>query len=202
MNKTILWIIGGLVALGLIVGLAFSIANEESLDESIAFGEITVEGANLPFLEDPSADPAVGAGAPTVSGGDWDDNQYSIAADGRPKIVIFLAHWCPHCQVEVPVVQDWINSGGLPSDVDMYSITVLSEKLRPNWPSQDWLEDEGWTVPVIMDDAQSSAVLAYGMRGTPFYVVLDGENTNLGRFSGEVGVGGLEAMVQIAQASN
>jgi hypothetical protein len=53
-----------------------------------------------------------------------------------------------------------------------------------------------------MDDAQSSAVLAYGMRGTPFYVVLDGENTNLGRFSGEVGVAGLEAMVQLAQASN
>lgn len=202
MNKTILWIIGGVVGLGLIVGLAFSIASEESLDESIAFGEITVEGANLPFLEDPSTDPALGASAPTVSGGDWNDNQYSIAADGRPKIVIFLAHWCPHCQVEVPVVQDWINSGGLPSDVDMYSITVLSEKLRPNWPSQVWLEDEGWTVPVIMDDAQSSAVLAYGMRGTPFYVVLDGENTNLGRFSGEVGVVGLEAMVQLAQASN
>lgn len=202
MNKTILWIIGGVVGLGLIVGLAFSIASEESLDESIAFGEITVEGANLPFLEDPSTDPALGVSAPTVSGGDWNDNQYSIAADGRPKIVIFLAHWCPHCQVEVPVVQDWINSGGLPSDVDMYSITVLSEKLRPNWPSQVWLEDEGWTVPVIMDDAQSSAALAYGMRGTPFYVVLDGENTNLGRFSGEVGVAGLEAMVQLAQASN
>ncbi|MEE9176898.1 MAG: TlpA disulfide reductase family protein [Acidimicrobiia bacterium] len=202
MNKTILWIIGGVVGLGLIVALAFSIASEESLDESIAFGEITVEGANLPFLEDPSTDPTLGASAPTVSGGDWNDNQYSIAADGRPKIVIFLAHWCPHCQVEVPVVQDWINSGGLPSDVDMYSITVLSEKLRPNWPSQVWLEDEGWTVPVIMDDAQSSAVLAYGMRGTPFYVVLDGENTNLGRFSGEVGVAGLEAMVQLAQASN
>jgi thiol-disulfide isomerase/thioredoxin len=202
MNKTILWIIAGVVGLGLIVVLAFSIASEESLDESIAFGEITVEGANLPFLEDPSTDPALGAVAPTVSGGDWNDNQYSIAADGRAKIVIFLAHWCPHCQVEVPVVQDWINSGGLPSDVDMYSITVLSEKLRPNWPSQDWLEDEGWTVPVIMDDAQGSAVLAYGMTGTPFYVVLDGENTNLGRFSGEVGVPGLEAMVQIAQASN
>lgn len=202
MNKTILWIIAGVVGLGLIVALAFSIAGEESLDESIAFGEITVEGANLPFFEDSSTDPALGAAAPTVSGGDWNDNQYSIAADGRPKIVIFLAHWCPHCQVEVPVVQDWINSGGLPSDVDMYSITVLSEKLQPNWPSQDWLEDEGWTVPVIMDDAQGSAVLAYGMRGTPFYVVLDGENTNLGRFSGEVGVPGLEAMVQIAQASN
>ena len=31
MNKTVLWIIGGVVGLGLIVGLAFSIASEESL---------------------------------------------------------------------------------------------------------------------------------------------------------------------------
>lgn len=202
MNKTVLWITGGVVGLGLIVALAFSIANEETREESIAFGEVTVEGANLPFLTDSPTDPALGAASPTVSGGDWDGNQYSIAADGRPKIVIFLAHWCPHCQVEVPVVQSWIDAGGLPGDVDMYSITVLSDKLRPNWPSQSWLEDEGWTVPVIMDDAQSSAVQAYGMTGTPFYIVLDGENTNLGRFSGEVAVAGLEAMVQLAQASS
>ena len=204
MSKTVLWIIGGVVGLGLIVALAFSIASEQAIDESIAFGEVTVEGANLPLLADSATalDPALGAASPTVSGGDWDGNQYSIAADGRPKIVIFLAHWCQFCQAEVPVLQDWINSGGLPDDVDMYSITVLSDRLRPNWPSQDWLEDEGWTTPVIMDDAQSSAVLAYGMRGTPFYIVLDGENTNLGRFAGEVGVAGYEAMVQLAQASN
>ncbi len=201
MNKTVLWIIGGVISLGLIVGLAFSIASEEELDESIAFGEVTVVGESLSFLEDPTTDPDLGSTAPTVSGGDWDANQYSIAEDGRSKIVLFLAHWCPHCQNEVPVVQSWIDSGGLPSDVDMYSITVLSDKLRPNWPSQDWLEDEGWTVPVIMDDTESSAAIAYGMRGTPFYVVLDGANTNIGRFSGEVGVAGLEAMVQIAQSS-
>jgi hypothetical protein len=74
--------------------------------------------------------------------------------------------------------------------------------LRPNWPPQEWLEEEGWTVPVIMDDEDSSVVLAYGMRATPFYVVLDGENSNLGRFSGEIGVNGLDALVQLAQAGN
>lgn len=202
MNKTVLWIVGGVVGLSLIVALAISIASEEAIDESIAFGEVTVEGANLPMLGDSSTDPALGAASPTVSGGDWDGNQYSIAADGRPKIVVFLAHWCQFCQAEVPVLQSWINSGGLPDNVDMYSITVLSDRLRANWPSQKWLEDEGWTVPVIMDDVQSSAVLAYGMRGTPFYIVLDGENTNLGRIAGAVGVAGFEAMVQLAQASS
>lgn len=196
------WIIGGAVGLVLIVLLAFSIAGETGLADEIGFGEVTVEGDALPFLADPStADPALGLTAPTVSGADWNDVPVSIEADGRPKIVLFLAHWCPHCQREVPVVQDWIDSGGLGDDVDLYGITVLTNKLRPNWPPQDWLEDEGWTAPTLMDDADSSAVLAYGMRGTPFYVVLDGNNVNLGRFSGEVGVNGLETMKLLAERS-
>jgi len=202
MNKTVLWIIGGVVGLGLIVLLAASIAGEEAVDESIAFGEVTVEGAPLPFFADPNtADPALGLTAPTVSGFDWNDLPSTVGPDGRPKIVMFLAHWCPHCQAEVPVVQSWLDGGGLPDDVDMYSFTVLSDRLRPNWPSETWLEGEGWTVPVMMDDEQQSAVFAYGMRGTPFYVVLDGDNNNLGRISGEVGVGGLEQMVRVAQDS-
>jgi hypothetical protein len=49
-----------------------------------------------------------------------------------------------------------------------------------------------------MDDPESSAVTAYGLRGTPFYVVLDGENNVIGRYSGEVGQAGLEAMKFLA----
>ncbi len=190
------------MGLALIVLLAFSIAGETGLADEIGFGEVTVEGDNLPFLADPStADPALGFTAPSVSGADWNDTPVAIEADGRPKIVIFLAHWCQFCQNEVPVVQDWVDNGGLGSDVDLYAITVLTNKLRPNWPPQDWLEDEGWTAPTIMDDADSSAVLAYGMRGTPFYAVLDGDNVNLGRFSGEVGINGLETMKLLAERS-
>ena len=202
MNKNVLWIIGGVVGLGLIVLLAASIAGEEKVDESIAFADVSVVGEPLPFLADPNAgDPSIGFTVPTVSGSDWDGVPTTIEPDGRPKILLFLAHWCPHCQAEVPVVQSWLDAGGLPDDVDMYSFTVLSDRLRPNWPSQTWLEDAGWTVPVIMDDEQQSVVFAYGMRGTPFYVVLDGDNNNLGRISGEVGVAGLDQMVAIAQSS-
>jgi thiol-disulfide isomerase/thioredoxin len=198
----IYWIGGSVVALGLIVWLAASIASDPGLDESIGFGEITVEGEPLPFLADPAAtDPALGFQAPTVSGADWNGNPYTIGADGRPKIVVFLAHWCPHCQVEVPVIQDWVDSGGLGDEVDLYAVTVLTNKLQGNWPPQEWLEREGWTAPTIMDDIDSSAVRAYGMRGTPFYVVLDGDNVNVGRFSGEVGVEGLEVMKTLAQAT-
>ena len=201
MNKKVMWIVGGVVGFALIVVLAVAIASEPVVDDAVAFGEVTVEGDPLPFLADNSGDPTVGLTAPTVTGHDWNDVETTIGPDGRPKIVLFLAHWCSHCQEEVPEVQDWVDAGGLGDDVDLYSVTVFSDKLRPNWPSQEWLEDEGWTTPVIMDDEIGSAIAAYGVRGTPFYVILDGENNNLGRLSGQVGTAGLDAMVQIAEDS-
>jgi hypothetical protein len=51
-----------------------------------------------------------------------------------------------------------------------------------------------------MDDQIGTVAGNYGMAGTPFYVVLDGENTNLGRVSGEIGTQGLDALVALAQS--
>ena len=195
---TLWWILGGVVGLGLIVFLAISIAGEQEVDDSIGFGVITMEGEPLPAFSDPLNDAAIGFTAATISGGDWEDNSYSIAADGTPKIVVLLAHWCPHCQVEVPVIQQWLNDGGLPDGVDMYSVTVFTDRLRGNWPPQDWLDAEGWTLPVIMDDEIGTAAIAFGMASTPMYVVLDGDNKVVQRVSGEIGVDGLNTLSQIA----
>jgi thiol-disulfide isomerase/thioredoxin len=201
-NRTLLGIIGGVVGLGLIVWLAFAIAGEEEADASIGYGDPVVTGDALPlYNSSAAADPVVGMSAPTVEGADWNDNEVTIEADGRPKVVLFLAHWCPHCQAEVPVVQDWIDSGNLPEGVDLYSVATSTDRLRPNWPPQEWLEDEGWTVPVIMDDEIGSVAGHFGMAGTPFYVVLDGENNVIRRISGEIGTAGLDVLVAEAIAA-
>jgi thiol-disulfide isomerase/thioredoxin len=200
-KATLWWIIGGVIGLGLIVALAASIATEPEVDASIGFGDPTVEGDPLPVYAAGTEDVAVGLPAPTVTGADWNDNPVTIEADGTPKIVVFLAHWCPHCQAEVPVVQDWVDAGNLPDDVQLISVATSTDRLRPNWPPQDWLEEEGWTAPVIMDDQIGTVAGSFGMAGTPFYVVLDGENNNVGRISGEIGIEGLDQLVAIAQSS-
>jgi cytochrome c biogenesis protein CcmG/thiol:disulfide interchange protein DsbE len=199
--STLWWIIGGVVGLGLIIFMALSIANEGEIDTTIGYGEVTMEGEPLPTFADPSNDPAVGMTAATIAGGDWDGNEFEIAPDGTPKIVVLLAHWCPHCQAEVPVVQQWVNDGGLPAGVDMYSVTVFTDPLRGNWPPQEWLEQAGWTTPVIMDDKSGTAAIAFGMQTTPMYVVLDGDNNVIGRISGEIGVNGLNTLSQLALES-
>jgi cytochrome c biogenesis protein CcmG, thiol:disulfide interchange protein DsbE len=201
-NKKLLGIIGGVVGLALIVLLAVAIAGEEEADASIGFGDPVVTGDPLPVYNSGSpTDPVVGFAAPETVGADWEENEVRIEADGRPKIVLFLAHWCPHCQAEVPVVQGWLDAGNLPDDVDIYSVATSTDRLRPNWPPQDWLEDEGWTVPVVMDDQIGTVGASYGMAGTPFYVVLDGDNNVVRRISGEIGTAGMDILVAEAQAA-
>jgi len=203
-NKGLLyWIVGGVVGLGLIVWLAVAIAGEPPVDEAVVYGEVTVEGEPLPFLPSGSADPAAGLTAPTVTGETLDGEKLTIGPGDTAKIVVMLAHWCPHCQREVPVIQDWVESGGLPEGVELYGATVFTNRARDGdtWPPSEWLESEGWTIPTIKDDQQGRLVEAFGMRGTPTYVVLGPDNTNLVRISGEIGVEGLNALASTAVAS-
>jgi thiol-disulfide isomerase/thioredoxin len=200
-SSTLWWIIGGVIGIALIVLLAISIAGEEPIDDTAGFGTPVVEGDALPAYTSGQEDPAVGQIAPTVQGEDWNGNAVSIEPDGTPKIVIFLAHWCPHCQAEVPVIQQWVDEGNLPDDVELVSVSTGANQLRDNWPPQEWLEREGWTAPVIMDDEIGTVAGNYGMSATPMFVVLDGENTNLGRITGELPVDALNTLVQVAQDS-
>lgn len=203
-NRSIIyWIVGGVVGLALIVLLALAIVSEGDLSDAVAFGEVTVEGEDLPFFDASASDPAIGLTAPTVTGEDWDGTQYTIGADGRAKIIVMMAHWCPHCQRDAPLLQSWIDNGGLPEDVDIYGVTVLTNQLRDGstYPPSKWLESVGWTSPTLMDDEAGSIVAAYGLTSTPTYVVLDGDNNNVGRLAGEIGTSGFDALASIAQAS-
>lgn len=203
-SKSLLyWIVGGVVGFGLIVWLAIAIAGEGDVDEAIAFGEVTVEGEGLAFLQSGTADPAVGQTAPVVTGETIDGGDLTIGPSDTAKIIVLLAHWCPHCQRELPLIQDWVESGALPEGVELYGATVLTNRVRDGdtWPPQEWLAEEGWTTPTLMDDQEGSIVQAYGMTGTPTYVVLGPDNENLGRLSGEIGVDGLNALAGLAASS-
>jgi thiol-disulfide isomerase/thioredoxin len=200
-NKKILGIVGGVVGLALIFLLAFSIAGETPVDASIGYGQVDVTGDPLPvFNAEAVDDVGTGLTAPSVVGADWNDVEVTIEPDGGSKIVVFLAHWCSHCQAEVPLIQQWIDDGNLPDDVEMIGVATSTDQLRPNWPPQDWLTKEGWTVPTMLDNQLGTVAVNYGMSGTPFYVVLDGENTVIRRVSGEIGVAGLNQLVLEAQA--
>ena len=54
---------------------------------------VTVTGDPLPLLPDAGNDPAVGMVMPEVVGASFDGTPISILNDGRPKVLLILAHW-------------------------------------------------------------------------------------------------------------
>jgi thiol-disulfide isomerase/thioredoxin len=154
-----------------------------------------ITGTTLPDFENPNGDPAVGMPAPEVRGVGFDGTPVSIAADGRPKVVLFLAHWCPHCQEEVPLVQAWVALGGVPDEADLVSVATGIDPAAPNYPPDAWLEREGWTVPVIVDPTNSVAT-AYGLTAFPYWVFIGPDATIRARAAGEMSIADLEAALR------
>lgn len=156
----------------------------------------TVTGASLPRFEDPTDDPAVGQVAPTVVGSSFDGSQVTIGGTGRATMIVFLAHWCNHCQAEVPVVQAWLDRGSLPDGVDLVSVSTSTDPNAPNYPPDEWLAREGWTPPVAVDPTGSIAQ-AYGLSAFPYFVFVDADGTVVGRQVGELAP---EVLDQVAAA--
>ena len=150
--------------------------------------------ADLSPFASTTNDDAVGRPAPEVDGQSFDGNPVRITADGRPKLIVFLAHWCPHCQREVPVVQAWIDAKGMPARIDLVSVATAIDPNRPNYPPDAWLAREHWSVPVIVD-ADNQVATRYGLTAFPFWVAVAADGTVAQRLTGELTPEQLDALV-------
>lgn len=188
----IVGIVGGLVVVLLIIAVAFG-----SEEVGAEYGTPEIKGTSLPQAPgDQSVDfDATGLTAPDVIGKDYDGADQSITNDGRAKAIVFLAHWCGHCQAEVPRVQEWLDTGGGFDGVDLYSVSSAINTTAPNYPGSAWLEREGWTVPLVVDDQESSVLHAYGSGGFPFWVFINADGTVSARTQGELSIDQLEEIL-------
>ncbi len=211
------WIVGG-VAVVVVAALVIAVvATRSSTDTNagtikgggtvvpkgqLAYGDVTVKGAPLPEQPDGSpTDPAVGKKAPTLTGEQFNGAALTLPAAGKPAVVMFVAHWCPHCQKEVPEITKWLNANGLPQDVNLYAVATSTTDQRPNFPPSDWLNKEGWPVPTIADDAKNQAATAYGIGGFPYFVVLDANGNVVQRASGELTTDQFQALLTAARTT-
>ena len=92
------------------------------------------------------------------------------AATNGPTMLVFLAHWCPHCNAEVPRLNAWKNSGAVPPELNVVGVSTAVSEGSANYPPSSWLSNLGWTWPVMADEAQGNgedgkAALAYGATG-------------------------------------
>lgn len=191
------------VALAVIVGLTTTPSSESRVALDDIVGTPQIDGASLPTIgDDPSTDPAVGGAAPVVRGADFDGQPVVIGEAGTPQLITFMASWCPVCERELPEVAEWMDAGGLPAGVELVAVSTFPDPGRPNWPPDDWFEREGFTAPVLADDADASVMEAYGLTATPSWVVVDADGEVVLRLSGMVGAEQLDALAALAAAES
>jgi thiol-disulfide isomerase/thioredoxin len=149
---------------------------------------VKVQGAKLPASDEIGSpdDPAIGKTAPTLKGRSLTGKKVTLGNDGTPRIMIFLSHSCPHCQVEVPVIVDLAKDGKL-DGVEVQTVTTNTSEDLPNYPPSEWLEDEDWPFePVLADDAKLRAFFGLGGESFPYFVLIDADGKVVARASGEL----------------
>ena len=142
-------------------------------------------GDVLAPLDDPGNDPAVGLGAPVITGQSFDGSDITIggATDG-PTMLVFLAHWCPHCNDEIPELVKLREAGSMPENLNIIGISTAVVEDRDNYPPSEWIADKDWTWPVLADTADADAFQAYGGSGFPYTVMLFPDGSVNARKSG------------------
>ena len=171
---------------------------QPSTESNALGGSINVKGDKLPDL--PSSfsrdciffenlnycqqmEPAAKLDAPTITGTDLDGEAISTEIS-QPRIIIFLAHWCRHCQQEVPVIQQWIDENGDPEPIKIFSVLTSINSTQPNYPPDKWLKSENWTMPTFSDNDQDGVAKHFGVKGFPFWVLIDHHGKVITRLGG------------------
>lgn len=181
--------LAGTIAIGLSSGTsAPSVDDGDSAIITGQYQEVTVSGDLLPELPREGDDPALNTAAPALSGYDFRGNPIAVNTpeDTRNTLLVFLAHWCPHCNDEVPKLIEWREQGLIPDNLRVVGIATGSRNDAPNWPPSDWFEEKKWPFEVMADSEKQTAALAYGLSAYPFMAVLDADGNLRTRFSGVV----------------
>lgn len=184
----------GVVALMFLVAILTTTEQSGGVDTDV-FGDPTVTGEALPDAV-AGNDQTAGQLAPTFSGENFAGEPVAVEADGRPKMLVFLAHWCEFCQQELPEVEQWAAEGNVPEGVDLVGVATGIDPGRPNFPPSEWFEREGWSSPVVVDDGDNSIGEAYGLTAYPFWTFLDDEHQVVSRLSGNLTTDQLDAIAE------
>ncbi len=216
-SRSSAWIWVGIVAVVVVVGV-FAIAVGRGSSSSgggaspsggtvvpsgkLDYGKVAVTGTGLAPKPESGADPAIGMTVPSIVGQQFNGQQLTIAPNGKPQIIMVVAHWCSHCQAEVPRLQKWLNASGMPVDVDLVTVATANDPAKGNFPAADWLRREEWSVPTIVDDKDTQAGSALGVSGFPYFIVTNGQGKVIYRTSGEITEQQWNALLEAARTGN
>ena len=183
-------IIGVVVLVAVAVGVALLASRdaEQAAQTNLPqVSDVSIEGEPLPIFEGEEPDPAMEMRAPAFAATTFDGTEVSVLpGDGTAKVIGFFAHWCPHCQRELPRIVDWLANNQLPAGVEVIAVSTAVQSGSPNYPPSAWFEREQWPALAVRDSAEDEIGNAYGLRGFPYTVGIDADGRVVARVAGEL----------------
>jgi cytochrome c biogenesis protein CcmG, thiol:disulfide interchange protein DsbE len=175
----------GVVAVAALIAVVLTLGSSGGPPEPAA-DPLVISGEPLPALPAEGPDPAVGMTLPGLAGIGLDGEPMEIGPGDGARMIVVLAHWCPHCQRELPMLVDMIDSGAVPEGLSVVGLSTAIDELRGNYPPSAWFEREGWQQPTLIDDANSDGLHALGLPSFPGFVFVDAQGRVTQRMRGEV----------------
>lgn len=166
-------------------------------------GTVVVDGSLLDSFpaDDAAADPALGEPAPTITATYFDGTERTIDfADGTGRVLLFFAHWCPHCQSEVASLAPELATG-LPAGVEVIGVSTAVDPAAPNYPPSNWLVAERWPTPVLRDSYAGELAQAFGLTSFPFVVGIDGNGEIVERHVGQLDPAAFDRLLERVRAA-
>jgi thiol-disulfide isomerase/thioredoxin len=193
-NRVILW--GGLavvVVIAVVVAVVAGGGGSSAKATAFETSPVQVSGTPLPQYDSTkSPDPGVGKTIPTLTGKSvFDGGSITIGPDGgtggkgKPQMIVFVAHWCPHCQAEVPRLVALAKSGTF-DGIEVNAVATATNAQYPNYPPSAWLKRVEWPFSVMADSKTTTAAQAYGLSAYPYFVLVNSDGTVAGRGTGEL----------------
>lgn len=184
-RRTLAYALGGVAVIAAIVAVLVTTMGDETGNGSPApSGQVEVSGpARTSLLGVGEEVPAFSA--PAYGGGrvEW--------TGGSPAVLSVWAPWCPHCQVELPILARV--AADYP-DVDLVTVaTAVDQQAGPT--VEEYMTDNALSFPVALDDADGTLASALGIQGFPtiFFVNTDGTIAQVAE--GEVAEEDLRAII-------
>jgi hypothetical protein len=180
-------------------------ANLPSDPNTPATAPVTITGDPLPAYDlQAASDPAVGQTFPELSGINFSGKPVTIRNDGRPKVIVVLAHYSPVANQFVLDLDKWLEENSTPDGVDVYGVSTKANPEKANFPPGTWLRVNGWPFfsETLVDSDGNEIFDAVGGPGVPFFIVVDANGKVVGRTVGNLTGAGFDQLLEAARTGS
>ena len=185
-----------LILIPLILISLVSISCSEEIETNFS-SVFSISGEKISIV-DPltKVDNSRGMNSPVVEFKIPEENIYVTYPENTPTIFLFVAHWCPFCQEELPEVVNWIEDKDiLNKGVNIVLIVTNIDSNKANYPPDAWLYNERWKYPVIYDDEEATLAEYFGVSYFPSWVFTETSGEIAFTHAGKIGVEALTKLI-------